>query len=1027
MSITRLAIEKSRITTITLLVIIFSGIATYQGMPRAEDPGFIIRAAQVRTLFPGASPERVEQLVTDKLEKAIQEIPELDYVSSTSKVGISIIVVNIKAEYTNMRPIWDNLRRKVDSVKTELPNGILGPYVNDEFGDVFGILVSISGEDFDYAELETIADTVRDELLLLEQVAKVEIHGAQEERIFVEYDNAVLSKYGLSPGQLQQILKSRNIIQPGGDVTFNYEKIVIEPSGNFESINDINRSVVNLPGSTEVVYLEDIVDIKRGYIDPPAAMVRSNDENSLVLAVSMREGGNIIELGSAVTTVIDRAKSIYPIGIEFDYLQFQPEEVQKKVTDFEGNLSQAVLVVTLIMLITLGLRTGLIVSSLIPVTMLTSFLVMNAFGIGLDQMSLASLIIALGMLVDNAIVMSESVLVRMERGIAAKEAAISSAKELQIPLLTSSLTTSAAFLPIFLSESDTGEYTAPLFKVVTITLLCSWFIALTLIPLLCVYFMRAKKQLTETGFDSKFYKIYRDLLIKLVKHPIASLAGVIIIFMVVLQGMALIPSLFFPENDRATFTIELKLPEGTPIHRTENISRQVESFIQSNLKAEDNNGNGVTNWGVFIGAGLPRFVLTANPEPSNPAYAIFIVNTTSHQIINPDIIPKIESFIKNRFPDVNPTIKKLELGAPAWPPVAIRLSGRDTDTLFNIVDAVKEKLRSTPGAKQVSDNWGARSKKILANIDETRARLAGITHEDIAISLQTFLTGIETTEYREDDKLIPIILRSANSQRDDDFGSINVHSQATGQAVPLSQVAKPELVWQPAKIERRNRLRTVTVESLLEPGYSVPDVLNQIKPWLDAEAKNWPFGYKYEFGGEVETSGKANEAIAEKLPIAGLIIILLLVAQFNSIRRPVIILTTIPLAFIGVVIGLLVARSYFGFMTLLGVISLSGIVINNAIVLLDRINIEIQQNKLAANKAIIEAAQQRFRPILLTTATTVCGLIPLWLGGGPMWEPMAITIIFGLLFSTLLTLGVVPVLYTLFFKVDFSNFNYTKV
>jgi len=1024
LDITAFAIANSRTTTIALIVIIFAGISTYLGMPRAEDPGFIIRVAQIRTYFPGASPERVEQLITDKLEKAVQEIPELDFVSSSSKVGQSIISVNVKEQYKHMRPIWDSLRRKIDNVKNELPEGINGPFINDEFGDVFGIIIGITGDGFDYAELKRIADEVRDELLLIPETAKVDIHGAQAERVFVEYDNATLSNYGLSPIQLQQILKSRNIIRPGGDVTLQYEKIVIEPTGNFESVHDISRTIVNLPNSDEVIYLEDIVSIKRGYIDPPETMMRNNGDASLALAVSLREGGNIISLGESVTAVIERAKTVYPIGIEFDDIQFQPRVVAKKIDDFESNLFQAVLVVTLVMLLTLGLRTGLIVASLIPTTILSSFLVMSVFNIGLDQMSLAALIIALGMLVDNAIVMSESIMVQMEAGVPARKAAISSANELKVPLLTSSLTTAAAFLPIYLSESATGEYTAPLFKVVSITLLCSWLIALTLIPLLCVKLMKVKKQATGPNFDSAFYSGYRSVLLQLVRRPLLSLAGVIVIFIIALQGLGYVPKLFFPENDRATFTIELNLPEGTPINRTQQVVTQLETFMLDNLMAAENE-QGIVNWGAFIGAGAPRFILSSSPEPPNPAYGVFVVNTTDHGIINPDIIPPIDNYIKDSFPDVEPVIKKLELGAPAWPPIAIRISGRDTDTLFDIVDQLKEKLRTVPGATQVTDSWGTRTKKILLNIDETRSRLSGITHEDIAISLQTYLTGLETTDYREQDKLIPIVLRSASSYRGKNnesvIRSLNVYSQSTGKSVPLSQVAEPELVWQPGKIERRNRLRNVTIEALLLPAYTVNDVLNELGPWLTEQSRDWPFGYKWEFGGAAETSGKANQAIADKLPIAALIIVLLLVAQFNSVRRPFIILMTIPLALIGVTVGLLLARSYFGFMTLLGIISLSGIVINNAIVLLDRINIEINENKLSPAQAIIASAQKRLRPILLTTATTMCGLLPLWLGGGPMWEPLAITIIFGLLFSTMLTLGVVPILYTLLFRVDFKQ------
>ncbi len=1024
MSITQLAIEKNRITVVALAVIMLSGVLAYLDMPRSEDPGFIIRVAMVQTFFPGASPERVESLVTDKIEEKIQEIPELDFVASTSKVGASIIYVNIKEEYKDMRPIWDNLRRKVEAAVPDLPDGISGPFVNDEFGDVFGTIITVTGDGFSYREIEDIADELREEFLLLPDVAKVEIYGAQEERIFVEYDNATLADFSLSPTQLKQNLEQRNIILPGGDVKTDYEEIVLEPTGNFETIDDLRRTVVNLPNSNQVIRIEDLVDVYRGYADPPETLMRSSGVPALGLAISMRDGGNILDLGTQIREVIRRAETIYPIGVEFDDIAFQADVVAYKVDDFIGNLLQAISVVALVMLVFLGLRTGLIVASLIPTTIVTTFLIMSFFGIGLNQMSLAALIIALGMLVDNAIVMSESIMVQMEAGKPARQAAIDSARELRVPLLTSSLTTSAAFLPIFLAESATGEYTAPLFKVVTIALLTSWLMALTLIPLLCVFFLRVKQRPKETVFDSRFYATYRRILLGAIRRPALVLSAVAIVFLVAIQGFRFIPSIFFPENDQPTITVDINLPVGSPIERTDTVTRDLERFIREDLMAGPEREDGVINWGTFVGEGAPRYKLPYNPQPPSPYYGYLLINATSVDVIKNELIPEIESYIIENFPEVSPTVRRLPLGAPAWPPVSIRLSGRDTDRLFEIVEQVKDRLSNASGTKLVTDNWGTRSKKIRVNIDETRAQLAGVSHQDVAISLQTHMTGFDTTDFREDDKLIPIVLRSKDRARAQTrpVQSINVYSQATGHSVPIDQVAEFELVWQPAIIERRDRLRTVTVESLLVDGYTAADVNNELKPWLDEISRDWEFGYSWEFGGEAETSGKANASIAAKLPIAGLIILILLVGQFNSLRRPAIILLTIPMSVIGVVVGLLVTRSYFGFMTLLGIISLAGIVINNAIVLLDRIRIEIDENGLTPAAAVVESAQRRLRPILLTTATTIGGLLPLWLGGGPMWEPMVIAIIFGLAFATILTLGVVPVLYTLFFRVNRAGF-----
>ncbi|MEM9556027.1 MAG: efflux RND transporter permease subunit [Acidobacteriota bacterium] len=1025
MSLTRLAIEKDRVTYVALLVLFAAGVSSFLGLPQSEDPGFIVRTAVVQTTFPGASPERVEKLVTDKLEKAIQEIPELDAVRSRSKTGVSLIWVDVREEYTEMRPIWDDLRRKVDRVRDELPDGLIGPTVNDEFGDVFGIILTLTADGFSYRELDDVAQEVRDELLLLADVAKVEVFGAQDERIFVEYNNATLASYGMSPIQLQQILETRNIVMPGGSVETGDERITLEPTGNFETVEALRRTVIQIPGSGDLVALEDLASVSRGSVDPPRALVRCPRGPCLALAISMREGGNIVSLGEQVRPRIDAMLAEYPIGVDFEFAQFAPDIVSELVDGFVANLLQAIAIVTLVMLLSLGLRTGLVVSSLIPMAMLVTLFMMSIFDIGLDQMSIASLIIALGMLVDNAIVMSESILVSMREGKSPVAAAVDSAAELRIPLLTSSLTTAAAFLPIYLAESATGEYTAPLFKVVTITLLGSWLLSLTMIPLLCARFLRVDRASSDgdDSFDTPFYRRYRGTLLFALRHRALFLAGVAAVFVVALVGLGRVPQIFFPANDAPIFTVELQLPVGTPIARTESVVERLEEHIRDTAWIGDGErSEGVVDWVSFIGNGGPKFKLTYNPGLASPEFAILIVNATSRAEVDA-LIPRLEDFAVRSFPDAKTTIRPLENGPPAWPPVAVRLAARDTETLFDLVEETKVQLAAIPGTKLIDDNWGPRSKKLIVDIDEARARRAGVTNQDVAISLQAFFDGIDTTEFREDDALIPVTLRSVAAERNDlgKIETVNVYAQSTGASVPLEQVADVSVAWQPAQIRRRDRVRTVTVEAGVAGDTTAAEVNAVLREWLAEEEASWPTGASWELGGTEESSAEANASIAAKLPIAGMIILLLLVGQFNSLRRPAIILITIPLGLIGVVAGLLLARSYFGFMTLLGIISLAGIVINNAIVLLDRIRLEIESNGLSPRRAILESAQRRLRPILLTTCTTVGGMLPLWWGGGAMWQPMAISIIFGLLFATALTLGVVPVLYSVFFRVDFSG------
>ncbi len=1026
MNITRLAIEKNRVTLTFITLILISGYQAYNQMPRSQDPGFIVRTALIQTFFPGASPERVEKLVTDPLEKAIQEMPELDSVVSESKTGVSIIYVNIKESYKDMRPIWDSLRRKVEREQRRMPVGSVGPFVNDEFGDVFGSIVTITGDGFSYAELKEVADAVRDEFLLKHNIAKVEIYGDQAERVFLEFNNSRLAELGLSPVQVQNILASQNILISGGAIRIGNERLYLEPTGNYETIDDIEKTIISLPGRSETLYLKDLLEVRRDYIDPPDHQAYSSGTPCLAMAISMREGGNIINLGEEVTAEIDRLKTLYPIGIEFDIVAFEPESVQQVVSNFSGNLMQSILVVMISMILFLGPRTGVVVATLIPATILATFLVMQFFHIGLDQISLAALIISLGLLVDNAIVMAESIMVSIGEGQKPIDAAAASAQELMVPLLTSSLTTSAAFLPIFLAKSATGEYTASLFKVVTISLLCSWALALTMIPLFCVYFLKVPPSQGDEAYNTNFYRFYRKMLLFGLRFRLLSAALIVGAFALALFGFGLIPVSFFPASDQPMMTVEVELSTGTAIEETSAVMRQLDRWIGTDLRAEDGK-SGVTNWSSYVGEGAPRFILSYAPQPPSPNYGFLLLNVDDYRAI-PELAQRISAYMRENFPDAKVDGRALPKGPIIENPIEVRLSGRDNGQLYALVDQVKNKLRELPGTFNIDDNWGLLTKKLVVVVNQARARRAGLTNQDIAVSLQTLFSGLETTQFREDDKTIPIVLRSSAADRQDltKLEQLAVYSQASGDTVPLRQIADIKVVWEAPNIRRYNRLRTITVSSKLDTSVTPSDVESVLIPWLTEQSRTWPPGYRWELGGEYETSGESNQSIMVQLPIAGMLILLLLVGQFNSLRKPAIIMMTLPLGIIGVAAGLLLTGDSLGFMPFLGIISLSGIVINNAIVLLDRIRIEVEENGHEQNRAVIESAQRRLRPILLTTVTTLAGLLPLWYGGGPMFAPMAVTIIFGLLFATLLTLGVVPLLYSWLFRVSFADFKYEE-
>ena len=1023
MNLTAVAIERNRITLTVVVLVVLAGIFALQSLPKAQDPGFVVRTAVITTRFPGASPERVELLVTDKIEKKVQEMPEIDSINSESRTGISVIYANFKESYKVMRPIFDDLRRKVDAVTPDLPQGAQLPEVNDEFGDVFGSVYTLSGDGFSYAELKTVADELRDELLKEPDIAKVSIHGEQQEVIFVEYNNARLAELGLSPQQLSASLASVNILSSGGDIVSGRERITLEPSGNFESVEDLQRTVIQLPGGA-LVYLEDIVDIYRGYKDPPRSVSRANGEPTLAIAVSMREGGDILKLGERLNVLMPELVSRYPWGIKIDKVWFQADLVNDVVQAFTSSLVQAIVIVILVMIAFLGVRTGLVVGSLIPTTIVASFFAMQVFDITINRISLTALIISLGLLVDNAIVIVESILVKREKGQDAITAAIDSGKELRTPLLISSLTTAAAFMPIAMAKSAVGEYTSDIFYVVGIALLSSWLLAMTFVPMVTTITLKvtAKEKHGSEPFAGRWYAFYRKLLTLSLRCPYRFLAVIVLLFMVAIAGMGLVRQEFIAPSEDPVFSAKLELPLGTSIETSQEVVAEVDAFIEEAYFSPATGEPRIRNWLTFIGEGGPRFQLSLNPPNPNPANSFVIANTVDGEDVD-DVIAGIENYIRERHPDLAAQVKRLENGPPVDYPIIVRIAGGDFDALYSIADEVIGYLYSIPQVSDARNSWGLQTKKLLVDVDQELARRSGVTSEDVAYSLQAGLTGIDLTQYREGDELIPVTLRTIAADRQDfsKLDGLTVYSQSTGNNVPLKQVANVELAFEPGIIERRDRDRTLSINVQLRPDVTATEVVAVLVPWLEQAAKSWPARHGFEIGGETEESGEANASIAAELPAAGMLILLLLVGQFNSLRKPAIILATIPLGLIGVTVGLLVANSSFGFFTILGLISLSGIIINNAIVLLDRVAIEIRDFGRSQADAVMTACQQRLRPILLTTATTVLGMTPLLWGGTAMFKPMAITIIFGLAFASALTLLVVPVLYSLFFRVSFAS------
>ena len=1009
--ITETAISKNRISVALILFFFLGGMFAYFDMPRAKDPSFTIRTAVVVTQFPGATPERIESLVTVPLERNIRQIEQIDHIESVSKNGVSTIYVYIQERYKDMTPIWDEIRKKIDQVR--LPQEAAKPFLNDSYSQVFGTLVTLVGEGYSYAELETIANQVKEEMLGIKSVGQVDILGLQKEYIYIEFSNAKLAEVGISPDELGEIIRKRNIITPGGSITMGPQRLILEPTGNLNSLEELGKTIIPIKGKSNVVFLEDIVNIRRGYSEPQDPIARANGEQSLVLAISLSDGSNIIELGEAVKKKIAYLESQYPIGVEFKLAFDEPKLVETIINNFMQSLVMSVSIVILVMFLTLGWRTGLIVATLIPTAIATSFFFMWQLNIGLNQVSLAALIISLGLLVDNAIVISESVIVKMDEGLSPLHASIGAVNELRISLLTSSLTTAAAFLPIYLAESTAGEYTSALFEVVTITLLSSWALSLTLTPMMTYLFLRSEKE-PQFNYNNPFCNMFKSMLTFSLKYRVVSVILVVGLFVASLMLFGLIPKIFFPPAEQPSLVVRISLPQGSDIEETKKTVTEMELYLQQKMPKY------VENYTSFIGEGSPRFWINNTPVGKAAEYAEILINATSLEAYN-ILQPQIEDFAFNHFSTADVTVKKLDNGPPVSTPIQIRISGHDNDLLRTKANEIKVALSEIYGTKGITDDWGKWAEKLVVNINPSLAHHAGVSYSDIANSLQTALSGREITQFRADNKTVPIVLRS-NHYLSSDLSMLEstlVFVPQTGKSVPLTQVADIDILWKPPKIIRRDGLHTITINADLLDGVTSFDVKKQLDSFL--AKMDWPLGYSYEYGGEIESSAMAQKAVSAKFPVAAMIIIVLLMAQFNSLRRTGIILMTIPLGIIGVVFGLLITQSYFGFMTYLGVISLTGIVINNAIILIERIEFELDVTKLSPQDAIIEAAQRRMRPIMLTTMTTIGGLLPLWFAGGPLWQPMAIAIIFGLGFATVLTLGFVPIFYSLFFNVKYPK------
>ena len=1032
MNLPQFALTHRPVVLAFFVVLLVAGLFNFSTMSRREDPELTIRDALVITRWPGAPAIRIEELITDPLEKTIVQIAEVDTVKSKSMVGLSVIQVTADDAVTDTDQVWDDVRAKVRAVQHRLPSGSDPPFVDSDFGDVYEIVlalyqVPLPGEqviDRPYTprQLEVIAERIEDEIELLEPVARMDFWGVQAERIYVEVDSADWAKINVTANQLRDLFEARNIIHPGGELDTERGRYTINPTGEFTSVAQMKDLVIGRVDGKVPVRLGDLpIRIERRYEEPPMTITRftrpqTPHQQSLVMGISMKSGRNVVDMARGVDAVLHKLRDgVLPPDIELTRVNDLPRQVDTRIKDFQVNLLQGVLIVLAVALMTMGWRPALIMATAVPLSMITAFAVVRHFGVELEQFSIASLIIALGMVVDNAIIVSDNAVRFIREGMPKQEAIIKGAQDLAVPILTSTLTTIFAFLPMLTITGNVGEYVASLPVVVATTLVSSYLVAMLVTPIMCVWLLKVPIPKQSQGQLDEPVKVprYDRIIAWCMDHKGAVLGAALMAFIGSLSLLPIIGNQFFPAGLRDQFFVKVWLPEGAPIAVTSELAQKVEKILVDISPVEDQGKtkHRLANVVSFVGTGGPRLMLTQEPEYDYPYYALLLVNTS-----DPNYTEDYARAVRNavaEIPQARITVDLFMLGPPIRDPVAFRLSGQDADTLRRKAREMVGVFKGIPGTKEPYSNWGATGYQVDVKIDPYAANLAGVTNADVAFTTRALLSGAHLTTYREGDHQVPVLMRTLREKRQDLDDLSGIFVNGTFGKVPLDAVAEVTSSWQPAVIARRNGLRTVTVGSRVTEGVLANDVAAEIKPRLDQMISTLPVGYYLEQGGEQEETAKAQAQVVRAVGFAIVLIVLVLTVQYNSLLKPLIILFTVPMAMIGVLVGLLVTGWAMGFMAMLGVLALAGIVINNAIVLIDFIQTRVADGQ-ELRAAVAEAGRLRMRPILLTSLTTIGGLLPLSLFGGALWAPMTNGMIFGLIFSTALTLIVVPTLYVTF-------------
>ncbi|MCA2455217.1 MULTISPECIES: efflux RND transporter permease subunit VmeI [Vibrio] len=1008
-------IRNRVISWMVALIFLIGGIAAFFGLGRLEDPAFTIKDAMVVTSYPGATPQQVEEEVTYPIEKAIQQLTYVDEVNSISSRGLSQITVTMKNNYgpDDLPQIWDELRRKVNDLKGTLPPGLNEPQVIDDFGDVYGILLAVTGDGYSYKELLDYVDYLRRELELVDGVSKVSVSGQQQEQVFIEVSMKKLSSIGLAPDTVFNLLSTQNVVSDAGAIRIGDEYIRIQPTGEFQSVDELGDLLITESGAQGLIFLKDVAEIKRGYVEVPNNIINFNGSLALNVGVSFAEGVNVVEVGKAFDHRLAELKYQQPVGIEISEIYSQPKEVDKSVSGFVVSLAQAVGIVIIVLLFFMGLRSGLLIGLILLLTVLGTFIFMKYLAIDLQRISLGALVIALGMLVDNAIVVVEGILIGTQKGRTRLQAATDIVTQTKWPLLGATVIAVTAFAPIGLSEDSTGEYCGTLFTVLLISLMLSWFTAISLTPFFADIFFKGQKIKQGEGeendpYNGVIFVIYKKFLQFCMRRAWFTVVVLIAGLAASVYGFTFVKQAFFPSSTTPIFQLDVWMPEGTDIRATNTTLKELESWL-----AKQEHVDHIT---TTAGKGLQRFMLTYAPEKSYAAYGEITTRMENYEALKP-LMAKFREYLKANYPEINYKLKQIELGPGGGAKIEARIIGSDPTVLRTIAAQVKDIMYADPQATNIRHDWRERTQVLEPQFNESQARRYGITKSDVDDFLSMSFSGMTIGLYRDGTTLMPIVARLPEDERIDirNIEGMKIWSPAQSEFIPLQQVTMGyDMRWEDPIIVRKNRKRMLTV--MADPDILGEETASTLQKRLQPqiEAIQMPPGYSLEWGGEYESSGDAQESLFTTMPMGYLFMFLITVFLFNSIKEPLIVWLTVPLALIGVTTGLLALNTPFGFMALLGFLSLSGMVLKNGIVLLDQIEIEMKSGKEAYD-AVVDAAVSRVRPVCMAAITTILGMIPLL--PDIFFKPMAVTIMFGLGFATVLTLIVVPVLYRLFHKV----------